>query len=61
MLKTSNPPIMPPPTGHYGQVVEVPPNARKETLGLFFEQYFSEALFLSHSKINPDQEPGLIT
>lgn len=53
MLKTSNPPIMPPPTGHYGQVVEVPPNARKETLGLFFEQYFSEALFFPTPKLIP--------
>lgn len=28
MLKTSNPPTMPPPGGYYSQVVEVPPNAR---------------------------------
>ena len=28
MLKTSNPPTMPPPAGYYSQVVEVPPNAR---------------------------------
>lgn len=28
MLKTSNPPTMPPPGGYYSQVVEVPANAR---------------------------------